>query len=223
MNWTVVQRILGLLLMMFSLTMLPPVLVAILFNEEAWLPFVEGFGITLAAGDVDAPACRGGVEGDRGIGQNGRFSGEDATTLTGCRVSANRDIGQRERDTLVGVVYPCAKVRSVSTDGHSIQGRILCIEEPPAQGSVVARDFHVVQRQDGIIVDASTFGSCRVVADDDPLQCHLGAGAAPRHVKGATLRHIHIATVLNGKITDHRVATNGNVEHPIQPATVDDR
>ena len=29
MNWTVVQRILGLLLMMFSLTMLPPVLVAI--------------------------------------------------------------------------------------------------------------------------------------------------------------------------------------------------
>ena len=50
MNWTVVQRILGLLLMMFSLTMLPPVLVAILFNEEAWLPFVEGFGITLAAG-----------------------------------------------------------------------------------------------------------------------------------------------------------------------------
>ena len=33
MNWTVVQRILGLLLMMFSLTMLPPVLVAILFNE----------------------------------------------------------------------------------------------------------------------------------------------------------------------------------------------
>ena len=50
MNWTVVQRILGLLLMMFSLTMLPPVLIALVFNEQAWLPFVEGFGITLAAG-----------------------------------------------------------------------------------------------------------------------------------------------------------------------------
>jgi trk system potassium uptake protein TrkH len=50
MNWTVVQRILGLLLMMFSLTMLPPVIVAMIFNETAWLPFVEGFGLTLAAG-----------------------------------------------------------------------------------------------------------------------------------------------------------------------------
>ncbi len=50
MNWTVVQRILGLLLMMFSLTMLPPVAVALVFDEQAWLPFVEGFGLTLAAG-----------------------------------------------------------------------------------------------------------------------------------------------------------------------------
>lgn len=50
MNWTVVQRILGLLLMMFSLTMLPPILIAIIFDEQSWLPFVEGFGITLAAG-----------------------------------------------------------------------------------------------------------------------------------------------------------------------------
>ena len=50
MNWTVVQRILGLLLMMFSLTMLPPILIALLFGEQSWLPFVEGFGITLAAG-----------------------------------------------------------------------------------------------------------------------------------------------------------------------------
>jgi trk system potassium uptake protein TrkH len=50
MNWTVVQKILGLLLMMFSLTMLPPVLIAWIFREQAWLPFVEGFGITLAAG-----------------------------------------------------------------------------------------------------------------------------------------------------------------------------
>ena len=52
MNWTVVQRILGLLLMMFSLTMLPPVIIAIVFKEPSWLPFVEGFGLTLAAGLV---------------------------------------------------------------------------------------------------------------------------------------------------------------------------
>jgi trk system potassium uptake protein TrkH len=50
MNWTVVQRILGLLLMMFSLTMLPPVAIALLFGETSWLPFVEGFGLTFAAG-----------------------------------------------------------------------------------------------------------------------------------------------------------------------------
>ncbi len=50
MNWTVVQRILGLLLMMFSVTMLPPIIIAILFDEPAWLPFVESFGLTLAAG-----------------------------------------------------------------------------------------------------------------------------------------------------------------------------
>ena len=50
MNWTVVQRILGLLLMMFSLTMLPPVIIAMIFKEHSWLPFVESFGLTLAAG-----------------------------------------------------------------------------------------------------------------------------------------------------------------------------
>ena len=50
MNWTVVQRILGLLLMMFSLTMLPPVMIAVLFKEPTWLPFVEGFGLTFVAG-----------------------------------------------------------------------------------------------------------------------------------------------------------------------------
>ncbi len=50
MNWTVVQRILGLLLMMFSVTMLPPVIFSIYYNDHSWLPFVEGFGITLAAG-----------------------------------------------------------------------------------------------------------------------------------------------------------------------------
>jgi trk system potassium uptake protein TrkH len=52
MNWTVVQRILGLLLMMFSLTMLPPVLISFIYDEQSWWPFVQGFGMTLAAGIV---------------------------------------------------------------------------------------------------------------------------------------------------------------------------
>jgi trk system potassium uptake protein TrkH len=50
MNWTVVQRILGLLLMMFSLTMLPPIAFSVFYADGSWLPFVEGFGLTLAAG-----------------------------------------------------------------------------------------------------------------------------------------------------------------------------
>ena len=50
MNWTVVQRILGLLLMMFSLTMLPPIVFSVYYDDHSWLPFVEGFGLTLAAG-----------------------------------------------------------------------------------------------------------------------------------------------------------------------------
>lgn len=52
MNWTVVQRILGLLLMLFSLTMLPPVVISIVFGETSWLPFVKGFGLTLLAGFI---------------------------------------------------------------------------------------------------------------------------------------------------------------------------
>jgi trk system potassium uptake protein TrkH len=50
MNWTVVQRILGLLLMLFSLTMLPPIVFSVYYDDHSWLPFVEGFGITFAAG-----------------------------------------------------------------------------------------------------------------------------------------------------------------------------
>ena len=50
MNLTVVQRILGLLLMIFSLTMLPPVLVSLLFSDGEWLSFLEGFGMTFLAG-----------------------------------------------------------------------------------------------------------------------------------------------------------------------------
>ena len=50
MNWTVVQRILGLLLMMFSITMLPPIIVSLFVKDHSWMPFVQGFGLTLAAG-----------------------------------------------------------------------------------------------------------------------------------------------------------------------------
>jgi trk system potassium uptake protein TrkH len=50
MNWTVVQRILGLLLMIFSLTMLPPILVSAFFKEGSWLPFLQGFALTLSSG-----------------------------------------------------------------------------------------------------------------------------------------------------------------------------
>ena len=50
MNWTVVQRILGLLLMMFSLTMLPPIAFSLYYEDHSWLPFVQGFGLTLLAG-----------------------------------------------------------------------------------------------------------------------------------------------------------------------------
>lgn len=52
MNWAVVQRILGLLLMMFSVTMLPPVFFSLLYDDQSWLPFVKGFGLTLVAGIV---------------------------------------------------------------------------------------------------------------------------------------------------------------------------
>ncbi len=50
MNWTGIQRILGLLLMIFSLTMLPPAAVSIASGDHSWISFVEGFVLTLAAG-----------------------------------------------------------------------------------------------------------------------------------------------------------------------------
>ena len=50
MNYRVVQRILGLLLMLFSLTMLPPVIVSFIYSDGEWLSFVEGFAMVFAAG-----------------------------------------------------------------------------------------------------------------------------------------------------------------------------
>lgn len=50
MNGLVVLRILGLLLALFSLTMLPPVAVSWLYNDGAWPAFAQAFVIILAAG-----------------------------------------------------------------------------------------------------------------------------------------------------------------------------
>lgn len=50
MNWKVVQRILGLFLCLFSVTMLPPVLFSAIFRDGSWVPFLEAFVVTLAAG-----------------------------------------------------------------------------------------------------------------------------------------------------------------------------
>ena len=52
MNWTVVQRILGLLLMMFSLTMLPPIIFSLIYQDGSWLPFIESFVLTAISGLV---------------------------------------------------------------------------------------------------------------------------------------------------------------------------
>jgi len=50
MNRLVVLRILGLLLMTFSVTMIPPVIVDIIYQEQSWKPFFESFVVTLFLG-----------------------------------------------------------------------------------------------------------------------------------------------------------------------------
>ena len=50
MQLTTIQRILGLLLMVFSTSLLPPVLVALIYRDGALLPFLEGFALVLLAG-----------------------------------------------------------------------------------------------------------------------------------------------------------------------------
>lgn len=50
MNLPVVQRILGLLLMIFSVTMLPPIVVSVVFAESSWLPFVYAFVVAVVCG-----------------------------------------------------------------------------------------------------------------------------------------------------------------------------
>ena len=50
MQFSVVQRILGLLIMVFSVTMLPPALVGLWYQDQSILPFIEGFLILLLSG-----------------------------------------------------------------------------------------------------------------------------------------------------------------------------
>ena len=48
MHLNIIARVLGLLLMIFSLTMLPPIMVAVLYGENTSSTFAIAFGITLA-------------------------------------------------------------------------------------------------------------------------------------------------------------------------------
>lgn len=50
MQLTIVQRIVGLLLMVFSFTMLPPVAVELIYRDGSIWPFLDGFFIILGAG-----------------------------------------------------------------------------------------------------------------------------------------------------------------------------
>jgi trk system potassium uptake protein len=52
MSLTSVQRIVGLLLMIFSATMIVPLVISLVFADGAWFPFVTGFVATLATGFV---------------------------------------------------------------------------------------------------------------------------------------------------------------------------
>lgn len=52
MNYAVVQRILGLLLMMFSLTMLPPVAVSLYFQDGNLVPFIDAFVALMVLGGL---------------------------------------------------------------------------------------------------------------------------------------------------------------------------
>lgn len=50
MQLSVVQRILGLLLMLFSLAMLPPVVVGLIYGEQSVIAFLDGFALILVTG-----------------------------------------------------------------------------------------------------------------------------------------------------------------------------
>ena len=52
MQFFVIQRILGVLLMVFSFTMVPPMLVSIIYLDGSFEPFFYAFAVTLITGIV---------------------------------------------------------------------------------------------------------------------------------------------------------------------------
>lgn len=52
MRFIVIQKVLGLLLMIFSITMLPPMLVSLIYSDQTVFPFLTAFGLTLCTGLV---------------------------------------------------------------------------------------------------------------------------------------------------------------------------
>lgn len=52
MNFSTIQRILGLLLMLFSVTMLPPIGVSLYYGDGHWQPFLDSFGALMLLGLV---------------------------------------------------------------------------------------------------------------------------------------------------------------------------
>jgi trk system potassium uptake protein TrkH len=50
MYFSVVQKIIGLLLMLFSTSMLPPIAVSLIYGDASWAAFVHGFGVTAICG-----------------------------------------------------------------------------------------------------------------------------------------------------------------------------
>ena len=52
MHFRITLKILGLLLMMFSITMLPPIAISLVFDDGAYFAFVDTFGLTLISGFI---------------------------------------------------------------------------------------------------------------------------------------------------------------------------
>ena len=53
-----ILRLIGLLLIMFSLSMLTPLLINVIFHEAFWIPFVSAFACTLGTGFILWLSCR---------------------------------------------------------------------------------------------------------------------------------------------------------------------
>ena len=52
MNWMSIQRIVGLLLMLFSASMLTPIIVGTVYSDATWQSFLFSFAITIIIGFI---------------------------------------------------------------------------------------------------------------------------------------------------------------------------